>query len=345
MRAPPPAPPNPFHTLRRVLDEPAEPARLVLRDDHSRAILSRNDSPDVPFTWSLNPYRGCTHACAYCYARRTHEYLDHDAGEDFERVIYVKRDAPSLLRKALARPSWKGAPLHLAGVTDPYQPVERRLRIVRGCLEVLASCRHPVSVITRSPLIERDLDLLSALAAHDAVRVTVSVPLDDEPVRRALEPGTVPVARRLAAVRALAEAGVPVGVSLAPVIPGLSDHRIASGLVAARDAGAQWAWMSLLRLPGSVEAVFESRLREAVPGRAEAVMDRLRRAREGEGMAGGGFGRRMRGSDAAWGVASSVFSVTTRRLGLETSTTPFPAESPFQADQVRTQPCLPGLFR
>lgn len=322
-------PANPFHATHTERLEPAPPARLVLRDDATRSVLVRNTSPDVPFSWSLNPYRGCTHACAYCYARRTHEYLDLGAGEDFERVLLVKREAPALLEAHLRRRSWAGEPIHCAGVTDPYQPVEARLGITRGCLEVLARFRNPVSLITRSPRITRDLDLLTALARHDAVRVQLSLPVADEPTRRALEPGTAPVSARLAALRTLAEAGIPVGVSVAPVIPGLTDHLLPTTLQAAAEAGARWAWMSLLRLPGSVEAVFVERLRAALPGRAEAVLDRLRRMR-GDRLTEGRFGARMAGVDPTWKAVEASFRLWCRRLDLHEGTRHFTGPTPFR---------------
>lgn len=321
-------PPNPFHDVTYEREEPPFPARLEVREDQSRSAIREIDSPDIGFKWSLNPYRGCTHACAYCYARRTHEYLDLGAGSDFERVLMVKRDLAAVLDQELRRRSWKGEPIHMAGVTDLYQPIERRLKVTRSCLEVLARFRNPVQIITRSPLVERDLDLLRELAAHDAVRVTFSIPILDPDVCRALEPGTMPPATRLRAMSALSAAGIPVGVSLAPVIPGLTDHLIPRTLEAAREAGAGWAFMSALRLPGNVETVFVERLREALPLRAEAVFDRIRRAHHGE-MKSSAFGDRMRGHDEVWALAEQVFATTCRRLGYGRPP-PFPEVSPFR---------------
>lgn len=333
-------PPNPYHATSLEWWEPPPPQKLVVREDTSRTILSENRSPDVPFRWSLNPYRGCTHACAYCYARRTHEHLDHGAGSDFERVIYVKRDAPALLEAAFARRSWVGEPLNIAGVTDAWQPLERRERITRGLLEVIVAHRQPLMLITRNPLVLRDLDLLAALIPHNAVRATLSLPLLDPALSAALEPGAPPPAARLRAVRALADAGVPVGVSLAPVIPGLNDHALPATLEAARDAGACWAFMSLLRLPGSVREVFEARLREAMPERAPAVLARLARAREGQ-RAPAAFGARMAGADKSWEITRQAFELARRRLGLDPGDDArfaFPAVSSFQ----RQTPRPPG---
>ncbi|MCB9682221.1 MAG: PA0069 family radical SAM protein [Alphaproteobacteria bacterium] len=309
-------PPNPYHAVSYEREVPPLPARLVVRDDHAASLVRRNQSPDIGFHWSVNPYRGCTHACAYCYARRTHEYLDLGAGTDFERVILVKRDAAALLRAHLDKPSWQGEELNLSGVTDCYQPLERRYRLTRAVLEVCVAYRNPVSIITRSPLVVRDLDLLTELAAHHAVRVQVSIPLLDAAVARALEPGTAPPAARLRTLATLSAAGIPVGVSLAPIIPGLNDHDIAPTLDAAHAAGARWAWMSLLRLPGSVEDVFVARLRQALPGRAEAVLDRLRRARGGA-LTDNRFGERMKGHDAVWALTEQVFARETARRGMD----------------------------
>jgi DNA repair photolyase len=320
-------PVNRFHGVSVDWDEPPLPAKLVLREEDAKTILQHNDSPDIGFDWSLSPYRGCTHACIFCYARNSHEYFDLSAGTDFERILFVKRRAAVLLDEALSRPSWKGEPITLSGITDCYQPIERKLGITRACVEVMVRYRNPVNFITRSPLIVRDLDLLVELAAHRAVRVQISIPIGDPVVCRALEPGTAPPAARLRAVRILADAGVPVGVSVAPIIPGLTDHLLADTLRAAHDAGATWAWKSLLRLPGSVEAVFTERLREVLPLRAEAVLDRIRRT---QGARPHAFHERMRGHDESWRMTEALFDNTCRRLGLGKSGPAWPEESPFR---------------
>lgn len=327
-------PPNRFHGVTIDWEEPPLPPRLVLREEHAKTILQKNDSPDIAFSWSLNPYRGCTHACIFCYARTSHEYFDLSAGTDFERILFVKRDAPALLEAALRRPSWAGEPIAMSGITDCYQPIERKLEITRGCLEVLSRFRNPVSVITRSPLVVRDLDLLVPLG--DAARVQLSIPIGDAAVCRALEPGTAPPAARLRAIRALADAGVPVGVSVAPVIPGLTDHLIPQTLAQAQEAGARWAWMSMLRLPGSVEQVFTERLRELLPLRAEAVLGRIRQARGGA-LSASGFFDRMRGQDETWRMAEQVFRVSCARLGLADRGPPWPDPSPFRRPGGATQ--------
>jgi DNA repair photolyase len=309
-------PPNPW--LSESVDWLGEAPRTapLLLADSTREILSRNDSPDIPFTWSVNPYRGCAHGCAYCYARPTHEYLGFGAGTDFETRIVAKLRAPALLRRAFERPSWKGEALAFSGATDPWQPVEASLRLTRGCLEVCAEYRNPVSVVTKSPLVERDVDLLAALARDGAAIATLSLPFLDEERARALEPWAASPARRLRTVERLSRAGVPVGVSVAPVIPGLNDEEIPRVLDAACAAGATHASWQLLRLPGSVKAVFEERLREALPGQAERVLHRIRETRDGA-LDDSRFGVRGRGEGAMAASIASLFRAAARRLGLE----------------------------
>ena len=292
--------------------EAPPPAKLSVREDRARSVLVKNTNPRMPFAWSLNPYRGCTHACAYCYAREYHEYMELGAGTDFERILFTKPDAPALLEAALRRRSWRGERITMSGVTDPYQPIERQHRLTRGCLEVMTRFRNPVGIITRSPLIVRDLDLLVELAEHGAAQVTFSIPVMDPDLARLLEPGAPPPSARLAAIAALSEAGVPVGVSLAPLIPGLNDAGVPEALRAARAAGAAWAWTGLVNLPGSVAAVFEERLRAAAPLRADGVMARLRRGR-----------------DKSWEATEQLFAIWHRKLGF--SAPPVgPCPSPFR---------------
>lgn len=321
-------PTNRFTGTHTDWDIPPPPQKLELLPDATRTILARNTSPDIPDQWSLNPYRGCSHACAYCFARTYHEHLGFSVGTDFERRIVVKHDAPELLEARLRARGWDGAPIAIAQVTDAWQPIERKLQITRRCVAVLAAHRNPLTVITRSPLVARDVDLLAELAAHDAVRVHVSIPVFDPDLCRAVEPGTAPPAARLAAVRALADAGVPVGVSLAPVIPRLSDALIPQALQAAREAGARWAWMGLVRLPEGVDAYFQARLEQALPDRAEAVMRALR------GLRGGAtddrrFGRRMRGQGPGWAMIQQLFRIWRDRLGFQPPP-PHPDPSPFR---------------
>ncbi|MCB9673907.1 MAG: radical SAM protein [Alphaproteobacteria bacterium] len=315
---------NPRHRFRTEevsWEEPPPPARLKVLVDRSRSILAHNDSDDLGFDWSVNAYRGCTHACAYCYARAWHEYLDLGAGSDFERIVLVKPEAAALLREAFEKRSWKGELVAFSGVTDCYQPLERKWELTRACLEVCADYRNPVGIVTRSPLVVRDLDVLRRLARFDAVRVSMSVPIVDDALARLVEPGAPPPSARLQAIRALSDAGIPVSVSLAPVIPGLNDHAVPQTLRAARDAGARWAWMTIVRFPGPVREVFERRLRAVLPDRADAVMARIDRA----GVRGAGrVGDRMHGEGKAWEVTEQAFQVWRRRLGFE----PMPPRGP-----------------
>jgi DNA repair photolyase len=284
--------------------------------DASRSVLARNRSPDVGFDVGLNPYRGCEHGCVYCYARPTHEYLGLSAGLDFERRIFVKRDAPALLREALAAPSWTAETIALSGVTDPYQPLERRERVTRACLEVLAEHRQPVSLITKNHLVTRDLDLLQQLARFDAVAVTLSITTLDDDLRASMEPRTSSPARRLAAVRALAEAGVPVGVNVAPVVPGLTDPEIPAILEAAAKAGASFAGTIVMRLPHAVEDVFTSWLETREPARARRILARIREVRGGR-MNDPGFGSRMRGEGGYAEQIRGLYDLAVRRHGLD----------------------------
>jgi DNA repair photolyase len=293
--------------------EPA-PARLEVYEDATRQILSSNDSPDVPFRWSVNPYRGCGHACAYCYARPTHEYLGFGAGTDFETRLTVKPRAAALLRAAFDRPSWKGELVAFSGNTDCYQPLEASWRLTRACLEVCAEYRNPVSIVTKAPLLERDLDLLVRLSAEARLSVTLSIPFLDPIQARALEPGVATPARRLQTVRRLSEAGVRCGVLIAPVIPGLNDEDLARLLTAAREAGATRAAWLLLKLPGSAAQVFEERLRATLPERAERVLHRIREVRGGA-LDDRRFGVRMRGVGPYAQAIDDLFRAAARRAG------------------------------
>jgi DNA repair photolyase len=292
--------------------------KLEVYEDHSREIIAHNDSPDVGFTFSVNPYRGCMHACAYCYARPTHEYLSFGAGTDFETKIIVKLRAAELLREAFERRSWKGDLLVFSGVTDCYQPLEASLRLTRQCLEVCAEYRNPVAIITKAPLIERDLDVLQSLARRSRVSVSLSIPFWNQEHARAIEPQVATPRRRIDVIRRLAEGGIPVGVNVAPIIPGLGDEDIRLILEAAKDAGASHAGYVLLRLPGSVKAVFSERLRATLPERAERVLHRIRETRGGK-LYDSRFGSRGRGEGLYADAIRGLFQTTARRLGLLTS--------------------------
>src|SRR5713101_5248365 len=257
-----------------------QPATQLLRDP-ARTILSYNESPDVGFTVSLNPYRGCEHGCIYCYARPTHEWLGFSAGLDFETRILVKEEAPRLLQEALASPSWQPQVIALSGVTDPYQPVERQLRLTRRCLEVLAAWRNPVAVVTKNALVARDSDLFAELAQVNAAAVFISITTLDSQLARVMEPRASTPSRRLTAIDCLAQAGVPVGVMVAPVIPGLTDHEVSAILQAAAQAGAQFAGHTIVRLPHSVSDLFTQWLEAHYPERKNKVLNRIRALRLG----------------------------------------------------------------
>jgi DNA repair photolyase len=296
-------------------EEAPRPRTQLLRDA-SRTLISRNTSPDVPFDASINPYRGCEHGCSYCYARPFHEFLGFSAGLDFETRIVVKENAPELLRAELMAPSWKPQLLGLSGVTDPYQPVERQLGITRRCLEVLAEFRNPVAVVTKNHLVTRDADHLSALAAHDAASVAVSITTLDPELAGRLEPRASSPRRRLAAIEALAAAGVKVGALVAPIIPGLNDHEIPAILKAVAQAGGHFAGYTVLRLPHGVADIFSAWLEEHYPDRKGRVLARVQEMREGQ-LHDPRFGHRMRGQGIYAGQIRDLFRLHRRQNGLE----------------------------
>jgi DNA repair photolyase len=308
--------------------DPEEPLpRTEFIRDASRSVIATNDSPDIGFEASINPYRGCEHGCAYCYARPFHEFLGYSAGLDFETKILVKEDAPDLLRKELSTPRWKPKTLALSGVTDAYQPVERRLGLTRRILEVLAEFRNPVAVITKNHLVTRDTDLLASLAAHCAAAVTVSVTTLDAGLARTMEPRTSTPERRLEAIARLAGAGIPVGVNVAPVIPGLTDHEIPAILRAAAKAGATFAGHVVIRLPHAVKDLFETWLSQHVPERKEKVLHRIREVRGGA-LNDPKFGSRMSGRGVYADQIHALFRLGCRKARLsqeppELSTTAF----------------------
>lgn len=303
--------------------------------DASQSILSHNDSPDVGFNWSVNPYRGCEHGCAYCYARPTHEYLGFDAGLDFESRILVKHDAPALLRRALAQPSWRGETIVFSGVTDCYQPIERTLRLTRGCLEVLLSARQAFGIVTKNALVTRDLDLLTAAAELNLAHVNISVTSLDASLARSLEPRTSLPRQRLEAIRRLTEVNVPVRVLAAPVIPGLNDQEIPAILAAAQAAGARSAGYVLLRLPGAVRPVFHEWLARAYPDKLARIEALIRNTRGGQ-MSDSHFGRRHRGQGEYAQQIAQTFGVFARKLGLYGELPPLD-ETRFQPPELSGQ--------
>jgi DNA repair photolyase len=308
-------PPNPFETQHRDLLEPASQAKLQMFEDTTREILSRNESPDLPFRWSLNPYRGCFHACVYCYARPTHEYWGFGAGSDFESKIIVKRDAPTLLRRVFQKPSWRGELILFSGNTDCYQPLEASLELTRACLNVCAEYRNPVGIITKGVLVLRDLDLLRRLHQEAAIRVYFSIPFSDDEVARKVEPQAPSSRKRFEAMGVLAKAGIPTGISLSPIIPGLNDEDMPDLLARAKQAGAVEAMATLLRLSGSVEEVFMERMAAAFPDRMAKMTNRIREVRGGA-LSEGAFFKRHRGSGPYWTMIEQLFQISRRKAGL-----------------------------
>lgn len=294
-----------------------------VRVETARSIISRNTSPDVGFNQSVNPYRGCEHGCSYCFARPTHAYLNLSPGLDFETRIFAKTNAAELLRKELARPGYVPQPIALGINTDAYQPVERKLGLTRQLIEVMAETRHPFSLITKNALVERDIDLLAPLAAQQLVSVHFSVTSLDRRLSARLEPRASAPHARLRAMRRLSEAGIPVGVMVAPVIPWINDAELESVLAAARQAGATRAGYVLLRLPYEVAPLFREWLQAHHPQRAQHVMSTLNQLRGGKDY-DSRFGRRMRGEGTYAALLANRFKLASRRLGLQASQQQWP---------------------
>lgn len=303
-----------FEPGESVAERGVSPATELFRD-HSKTILSRNDSPDIGFEYSLNPYRGCEHGCIYCYARPTHEYLGFSAGLDFESRILVKERAPDLLRKALLSPRWKPQVIVLSGVTDPYQPIERKLRITRRCLEVLAEFRNPVAIITKNHLVTRDLDLLMELNRFQACGVYLSITSVSASLSARMEPRASTPRRRFEALRELSAAGIPCGVMAAPIIPGLNDEQIPAILESAAEAGARRAGYILVRLPHGLRELFSDWLATHFPDRRDRVLNRLREARDGN-LNDPRFHHRMKGGGEYAEQIGRLFETVRRRVGL-----------------------------
>lgn len=298
-----------------VADEALPPLKTTVTEERAKSVLQKQDSPDLPFQYSVNPYRGCEHGCIYCYARPSHAYLDLSPGLDFETRLFVKPDAPRLLRAELARPGYCCAPIALGVNTDAYQPIERAYGITRQLLEVLAECRHPVSIVTKSALIERDLDLLGQMACHRLVQVFVTVTTLDAQLARKLEPRAASPQRRLRVIRHLRAAGVPVGVFVAPVIPFLTDAELENILQAAQREGADSAAYALLRLPYELKELFKDWLTTHYPQKAEHVLSRLRAMRGGREN-DPEFGTRFTGEGQFAQLLAQRFRLACRRLGL-----------------------------
>jgi DNA repair photolyase len=298
--------------------EDAAPAQLktVVTAERAKTIISRNTSPDVGFDRSINPYRGCEHGCIYCYARPSHAYVGLSPGLDFESRIFFKPEAGRLLAGELSKPGYTPAPIHIGGNTDPYQPQERRLRVARGILETLERFHHPFSIITKSALILRDLDLLGPMGQVNLARAAVSVTTLDRALARAMEPRAATPEKRLAAIRGLAGAGCPVAVMFAPVIPGLNDHELEAVLERAAEAGATRAGYTVLRLPREIKDLFREWLEAARPDRASRVMSLVRQMRHGRDY-DAKWGERMKGDGPVADIIGARFAAARRRYGLE----------------------------
>jgi len=303
------------------LDRP----KTTLLKDHTSKIISTNNSPDIGFDVSVNPYRGCEHGCVYCYARPTHEFLGMSAGLDFESKIVVKYDAPELLRKALAGKNWKPQTLVMSGVTDPYQPIEKRLQITRRCIEVLAECYHPLVIITKNYMVTRDIDLLSRLAEKGAAKVVFSITSLDKSITDTMEPRTSRPQKRLQAVRELTEAGIPVHVNIAPLIPGLTDNEIVPIMEASAEAGAISLSCNIVRLPYGVKDLFVKWLEDHHPNRKEKVINKIKSLRDGK-LNRSEFGDRFRGKGPYADQIHQLIEIHSKRLGLNKEKNPLNTE-------------------
>jgi DNA repair photolyase len=316
------APENPANRFEKIHLEPDEDwnpeedvaPRTQFLIDHSKTVIAYNDSPDIDFNASLNPYRGCEHGCIYCYARPTHEYLGFSSGLDFETKIMVKQNAPELLRAELSSPKWKPQTIVMSGITDCYQPVERKLKLTRRCLEVLLEFRNPVAIITKNFLVTRDVDVLSEMAKHRCASVCVSVTTLNPDLRKVMEPRTSPPQARLNAIRTLSEAGVPVAVNVAPIVPGLTDHEMPAILKAAREAGATAAGFTVVRLPYANKSLLEKWLETHFPDRKDKVLNRIKAVRGGK-LYDAQWGKRMRGEGIFADQIETMFDVARRRAG------------------------------
>lgn len=308
-------PPNPYHgTYADWIDTPP-PAVLHVYEEQAKSIVTTNRSPDVGFTHSVNPYRGCFHGCAYCYARPSHQYLDFGAGSDFERKIVVKVNAPELLRKAFEKKSWVGDEIVFSGITDCYQPLEASYEMTRNCLKLCAEYKNPVAIITKGALIRRDIDILEMLNADASVKVYMSIAFEDDKVSKLIEPYAPRPSIRFRAMKALTDAGIPVGIGIAPVIPGLNEDQIPKILKKASECGAESAFLTLLRLPLQVRDVFQERIAEAFPEKSTKILNRIRSLRQGK-LNQTEWGQRMRGSGPEWDAIQFLFRSSCEKHGI-----------------------------
>jgi len=331
-------PPNPFVSEVRESVGPAPAVTPDIFEETAKTILSPNNSPDLPFRWSLNPYRGCFHACAYCYARPSHEYLGFGAGTDFESKLVVKINAATKLQETFQKASWGGELIVFSGNTDPYQPLEAEYKPTRACLQTCATFRNPVGIISKSALLTRDIDVFQELHKTAWIRVFLSIPFASDEIARKVEPQAPSISKRFATMEALAKAGIPTAVSIAPVIPGLNEHDIPKILARARDAGAQDATFILLRLNDNVEKVFVERMTDHFPDRIQKIMARLKEVRDGS-VGEQTFFKRHHGQGTTWEVIAQLFEHTYRKLGFPTV-----PETPIPATFTRPGPTQLSLF-
>ncbi len=333
-------PDNRFDSIHVEWEDGVEfPQALRIHEEIARSILSRNESPDIPFRYSLNPYRGCAHACAYCFARPSHEYLGLGAGTDFDTQIYAKVNAAELLRKKLGSRNWVRETIAFSGVTDCYQPAESKLKLTRACLEVCREFRNPVSVITKSTLVLRDLDILTDLNQEAGASVVVSIPISDPVTAKLIEPFAPPPEFRFRALEKLSRAGLHTGISLGPIIPGLNDSDIPTLLARAKECGATFAFYVMLRLPGSVREVFLERVRKQLPEKAGKIEHHIRETRGGE-LYRSEYGKRMSGTGKMSDMVEKLFAIHARKLGLEAGEKLAALEfkvAPAVESEVRTQ--------
>ena len=310
-------PPNPFVSEVRELLGPAPTISPDIFEETATSILSRNDSPDLPFRWSLNPYQGCFHACSYCYARPSHEYRSFGAGTDFESKLVAKINAADKLQETFQKSSWNGELIVFSGNTDPYQPLEAEYKLTRACLETCARFKNPVGIISKSALLPRDIDIFQELQKTAWIRVYLSISFQSDEMGRKVEPQAPSIAKRFATMEALAKAGISTAVSIAPVIPGLNDHDIPHILSRARDAGAQDATFILLRLNDNVENVFIERMTYHFPDRIQKILSRLREVRQGQ-TGERIFFKRHSGQGTTWHVISQLFEQNYKKFGFPT---------------------------
>lgn len=322
------------------IDEEAPPLRTEVFIDTARSIISYNDSPDIPYDRSINAYRGCEHGCVYCYARPSHAYLGLSPGLDFESKLFVKPQAAELLRKELAMPGYRCAPIALGSNTDPYQPIEREHRVTRQILEVLSQCRHPVTIVTKSAMIGRDLDILAPMAAQGLVQAAITITTLDRTLARKLEPRAAAPQRRLETIALLAQAGIPTSVMTAPIIPALNDSEMESILEASKDAGATSAGYVLLRLPMELVGLFEEWLNLHYPLKATHAMSLVKQSRGGKAY-DSAFGSRMRGEGLFAEMIAQRFRLAVKRLGLSTHT---PLDNAQFRPSAKQGPQQMGLF-